>query len=227
MSDAVASTFGRVEIADAIKLCFERPESFVREYVETTFSLDPDPTEAAIVVTGDVDQDEGRAGGQVTFVEELGDEEWSDLSDDEGLGLEELWEAQKSSRHGRRKVGIMQRLATEHGFRVDGAGTFQHPDGRRIIHASEVFPWQEYDQHGELIRQYWAKAHCLELKPLEIASEVWNMLEAEPDGRSLVLADRKGAPVELPGSRVVELKTRGDLKLFPAAYRIRLERTGS
>jgi hypothetical protein len=208
-------------MSDAVKLCFEREPSFVQKYVETAFTLDSDPARTSSRVStngasGTADEDDETVG-------ETEGESWVESSDD--VDTADTDDAPTQSRSRRRKRrGIMERFASSRGYVSQGHGAFEHPDGRKLVHTSEAFPWQEYDQAGELMQQYWVKEHCLDLKPLEIDAAVWNLLESDPERSSLVLASRRGTPMVMPGSRVVRMKSKGDLRLYPATYRIRLER---
>ena len=118
----------------------------------------------------------------------------------------------------------MERFAVSQGYQAQD-GVLVHASGRHIVKQRDAaFPWEEYEPSGELLCRYWAKDHCLERQPLELSSEVWNLLETEPDRSCILLTNLKGEPKVFTGMMVAELKHSGRLTLHPASYRVRLER---
>jgi hypothetical protein len=224
VSQELASVFVRPEIGDAIKLCFDRDPAFVRDYVQATFELEaPEAPHGAGDPSHSAPEDDEVESGS------FGDAAWSpkeehpadvdDLEDDEDLSVVER------RRGRRRKLTIMERFAIGHGFEPTSAGVFVHPDGTRIVRNREgLYPWEKRSATGEVICRYWAKDHCLERQPLEIGADVWNLLEAEPNLSALVLANAVGEPTVLTGAAAAELKAGRELRLYPASYRVRLER---
>jgi hypothetical protein len=58
---------------------------------------------------------------------------------------------------------------------------------------------------------------------VEIPADVWGLIERQPTLYTLVMADENGAPHEYLGSDCLTLKARGELQLFPATFRLRLD----
>ena len=55
---------------------------------------------------------------------------------------------------------------------------------------------------------------------MELAADVWELLNDKPDIYSLVLENIEGGPVEITGDEIQILYDEGKIKLFPSTYRI-------
>jgi hypothetical protein len=122
-------------------------------------------------------------------------------------------------------LDLMERFALSQGFRKDGNGHFYHPGGSRIVKANgSIFPWERRDAAGNLVRRYLPISACLDRTPLEIRAEQWMLVNDSPDVCSLILIDLRGAPIEVPGARLLDLFNEEKLKLHPATFRLVLER---
>ena len=116
---------------------------------------------------------------------------------------------------------LLERFARSRGYAPDGSSRFRHPDGSWMARAADnVFAWDLYARDGNLCRSYWVSARCLEEKPLELPSEVWDLCTRLPDTHALVLADRDGEPTEVTGRQLGALCERDELRVFPATYRL-------
>jgi len=121
------------------------------------------------------------------------------------------------------KNPLIERFAKFRGFHKNGSNQFVNDNGNIIMKADGVFPWQILEKDGTVLRYYWTKEHCLHTKPLEIPTEIWNLIEANPDQHAFILEDIDGNPMEMLGKDLVNKKEIGTLKLFPATYRLTLE----
>ena len=96
-----------------------------------------------------------------------------------------------------------------------------HKDGGWIAQTCGArFPWERYGANGQFLRYYLPREHCLEREPLQIDFDVWRLLETEPQMYAFILADIRGDPIEVTGSRLKALKSEGQVALYPATYRL-------
>lgn len=119
------------------------------------------------------------------------------------------------------KPKIIERFATAQKFTKDSNGRFFHEDGSWIGRSDGGgFPWERRSATGEIIRYYWPKDHCLEQGPLQLESHIWGLVEKFPDVYAFILADLDGRAVEVPGAKLLEMRDKGDITLYPATYRL-------
>lgn len=241
VSRELGRTFGRSEIEDAIKFCFDRPPEFVTEYMEENFRLRPneiaevpsyqtsEPSEPEaespeltppVSEVNDAQKARGEAGttalreenGDVKGEVEAADQEW----------LVEGYAAPQRGTHGQRppKPGIMERFALGQGFEKDGSDRFYRTDGSWIAKPTGDRYWEWRSVRGEVLRYLYARDHCLEREPLEIDAEVWRMIETHPETHSMILVDREDEPIEITGATICALKDDGVLKLYQTQFRL-------
>lgn len=240
--------FGRPDIADAIKLCFEREQSFIDEYLEENFRLMPpicdDPKldavpsvepphqqadagtevgereQASASDGGDGEQPRDPASGSPGDEMPVGTPE-PDLVADEDDGV---IDPPAPRRHPQRpaKPSLIERFAAANGYAKDNSeGRFYLADGAWLERAyGASFPWERYSPSGNLLQCYWVKDHCIERDPLQVDADVWELCASNPEKYSLLLAAPDGAPVEYSGKRICALRESGQVTLFPASYRL-------
>lgn len=236
-------TFRRSEIVDAIKMCFERPSEFITAYVEENFILGPE--EAARTETnsahdhkqGQETADQPISTSQPKGLEvdlegapEPADDEAEEApqQDDEFGDEQEVVDAMPPTRTAPRprapQQPFIERFALGLGFKLNGDGRYHHADGSLISKSSdEVFPWLRISAHGDVVKRYWVKDHCIDIEPLEVDAEIWFLIDSSPEEYALVLADHDGKPIELNGSHLRSMKQQGALILFPASYRLKVD----
>jgi hypothetical protein len=237
MAKAIAQELGRVfakqEIADAIKLCYDRSPDFVTEYMEENFNLiqlspehapdDETPEDAAqAVAINEVTEDKPQSFEEslddldVTQPESEGENTDSDID----VGDEEPTSIHRKTHKGT-KIGLLERYARSKGFSRDGEDRFRHPSGNWIEKVSGMkFPWELYSAGGDLLQCYWAKDHCLQKEPLQLPAEIWSLCDQSPGKYSLILSDAAGAPIEISGHKLKKMCDHGELTLHPATYRL-------
>lgn len=253
LARAVALELGRSfrnpDITDAIKLCFDRPQEFVTEYMEGNFTLIPreeieEPTEAGASPTDGAEDErestvaeDGTESSDESEVEEVNDDTFDEDEDeleaeagteagdehDEREADEEDEELVTKPRRKEKpqKPGIMERFALSQGFHKDHENRFYDDQGNWIARAhGGLFPWELRSAGGEVKRHYWPKDHCLERDPLELEAEIWSIVEKSPESYVLVLANFEGAPVEITGDQLREMQESGELTLHPSTYRL-------
>lgn len=244
----LARHFGRPDIADAIKLCFEREREFINEYLEANFTLLPSIPEASPpepeIEIEHFDQPktekESGAGQPPTPPAGEGDSGMTDESTPhvpafEGVetplenDLDDDYEEDNSPvpmtrRHSRQpaKLRLIERFAFANGYVKDnGEGRFYREDGGWLERTSGVsFPWERYAPTGKLLQCYWVKDHCIEREPLQIEAEVWELCATYPEKYSLLLARPDGTPVEYSGKMLRTLRDSGRVKILAASYRL-------
>ena len=246
VSQELGRVFRRQDITDAIKFCFDRPPEFVAEYIEENFrmmrretvDLSSDGPALSIAVgngpNAEIPETHPSAIGVAddktitTTVEpsarstnDVRDATSEDVREDE-VEADNRVVTLPPHRHsaGPRKPGIMERFARIQGFRDDGEDRFFHPDGRWIAKPSGTHFWEQRTANGELVRYYWPKDHCLEREPLQIDADVWGLIDKFPDTYALILSDNQDDAVEITGAHLRAMRDHGELKFYPATYRL-------
>lgn len=166
IAQELGRTFGRPDIADAIKLCFERDESFVNDYLQENFALLPiheagaekAPEESRHDTDGLSDEPEGSSttasepgiengAGQDTDHTTPGSEDTGGRDNDLHAGQEELQPDEEDTsddvlepprrRSKPAKPKLIERFAKAQGyFKDSGEGRFYHADGGWIERVS-------------------------------------------------------------------------------------------
>lgn len=239
VAQELGRSFRRPEIVDAIKLCFDRPAEFVKEYLEENFTLiaqhelaledDELPTEENLgETTGQIAEPEPVTNPEPTEPDEAeaieleGDHPDDDLpppeDDDDEDDTVQIPVIRKSRQD---KPPIMERFATGKGFQKDNSARFYDNDGNAIVKANgSAFPWEFRTRTGEVAKHYWPREQCLEREPIQLDAEVWSILEKQPDNYALVLSDRAGNPVEVTGTMLRDMQEKRELTLYPSTYRL-------
>jgi hypothetical protein len=245
VSAELARFFRRSELADAVKMCFERSSEFVREYLEENFRLGPiipispgEPVDHPVVggqndirTTGtqliDNTPQTGVNGRRLSAVTDPSSEEHQS-------SLPEAPEAEVAAVETRQIVttpvvvrpSLIESFAAAKGFRKKSEDRFVHSNGQSIIRErSDRFAWQLVGPSGDVIQSYFALARSLEKEPIELDAEIWAALEHFPRGKSLVLESLDGAPIEISGEQLLAQRAAGLIKLYPAKYRVVYEPT--
>ena len=243
--EEIGKAFGRADIQAALDYSFERPAQDVRDYLEENFKLCPASyvpaetfDEAEPDATEDHDKPEPTAGPGAD--QELGEPDGTDIEgavEPEEDETEEASAAVTDAGHEPdvvetqpprprpspkpAKPDIIERYAKSQGFRKDSDDRFFHEDGSWIARANGArFPWERRTAGGDLVRYYWPKDHCLEREPLQLEADIWGLIEQHPETYALVLADIKGGPVAVTGSRLRAMRDKGEVTLYPATYRL-------
>ncbi|MEO7703546.1 MAG: hypothetical protein ABIV92_02790, partial [Thermoflexales bacterium] len=116
---------------------------------------------------------------------------------------------------------LVDRFARGLGYVKLSGGQYLHANGSRIEKGHEsVFPWEWLTATGETLCYFRVHDHCLETKPLEVAADVWHILENAPSSHALILSDPQGRPVFRSGVQLVAMRDSHAVTLYPASYRI-------
>lgn len=238
--EELGRAFDRSDIKAALDYSYERSPEEVRAYLEENFKLvaadaapaapTPDPS------TSTAEPKEARPEGpdtQESKAPELPPEQKEEPHDpevDSGIPPESVDEPdirrQPRIEPKPPKPSIIERYALAHGFEKDGDGRYFHSNGSWIAKTVDApFPWERRSRAAELIRYFWPKDHCLDQEPLSLEADIWAMIDNSPSQYALLLAGPDGSPIEMPGTYLRDLVTKGKLKLYPAAYRLKIEST--
>ena len=236
--EEVGKVFGREDIKAALDYSFERSEQDIRDYLQENFKLCPvnrvfeEPAEDAEAPSSN--QQDGLALiADDRTEDQLGENDNSEERSamlpsgnaEEGTGEPESKQGRLRPRRSitPAKPDIMERFATSKGFRKDYEGRFCDQDGSWIAKSNDInvpFPWERRTASGDVVRYYLPKEHCLERNPLQLAADVWALIERYPETYALVLCDVHDRPVEITGIRLRTMRDREEITLYPAAYRI-------
>jgi len=246
VSQELGRSFRRPDIADAIKLCFDRPAEFVAEYMEENFSLaaredvsnaPSEPSseethqETQDIITEDahpVDEPEPDSESPVatdtdTPEERTSDEDTSDAplepTTDDANDTDTAPAPRPKPKPA--KPSIIERFAVLNGFQKDAENRFCDPKGNCIAKSnSSLFAWELRSASGDIVRHYYPKDHCLQRDPLQLEAEIWSVLEKKPETYALLLSTPDGKPLEVLGTRIKEMRDCGEITLHPSTYRL-------
>lgn len=233
ISKQVAGVFDWAEMEALLTYCFERNEETIRSYLEENFALAPGETAQTTddLPAADAESDHepiAEAAPDLPSEEEntVDPEILPDFGDsviDDGVGD---YAGQSRSPHSGRtsqpKTPLVERYALTQGYQKRDTHHFIHVDGRVLIKSEGVFPWAIREANGAISLYLWLREHCLELKPLDLPTEVWHLIEQDSQRYALVLEDRHGEPIQFSGKDLMASKQAGQLKLHVATYRISL-----
>jgi len=248
--DVLSKIFLRSEISATLNYCFERSTEDICEYVEQNFELVSNefPETVEIDQAGSFQENIYGGGnrhgehthtsvgdgvnsssmsthpGQVIPTDQMIDEKPEEEKGEHESQISEptgLPGRGKPSQPGITKSDIIERFAREDGFYKQGEDRFVHADGSWIGpgHATR-FPWERHSAEGNLIRYYLPKNHCLERNPLELPTDIWNLIDQNPTRYSLILLNADNEPVEMTGVHLRALVDKGKIKLYPGTYRL-------
>ncbi len=244
--EMLGKVFDRPDVSAALSYCYGRSPVDVTEYMKENFSLadpsftntegDHHPTETNKEIEHISDRGIIPSKQQnpelIENMTEIPREAIADISTKEvpDLTLENVTDDQELVEVADQKPRINQKSARASivelfiqnlGYRKEGDDYFIHADGSSLVKSrGEIFPWVRSTSSGEVICRYWTKDHCLEREPMEIDAEIWSMVEKFPQTCTLLLADTKGNPIEIRGETLNALRDSGNLKLYPATYRL-------
>jgi hypothetical protein len=244
VSGALGSRFGRDDILDAIRFCFERPSDFVSEFVAANFSLeepavkqhlpdaaerdaraDEEPSEHAVTASAVEIRSECSRGvaeeDSAETYEPTGLQRYGEVKGDEDDSAESLSgrRGRGSSRRG--QFAVLEDYARSIGLAPRPDGSFEGPDSVSIRKTPEgLFPWALSPGAGADVRYLMPIDHCIETEPIELAADIWYLLQNQTDRYSLIVRSPAGAGVELSGRDLVQQIESDRVRLYPASYRL-------
>lgn len=237
--DRIGQMLRSPELTHALHYCFERSPEQVTAYLQENFTLDEAPPLTAVATASGAslaaasEETHPERAGSIGSDADLGPGEKETMAmtaaagDDSDADAEPTLAEEKSNSrrdhpHSRSTLpSLIDRFARGNGFEPNGANTYVHPCGDRLVRvADEPFPWEWRTTTGERRCAYWPKEHCLDRQPLQLPSELWDLIEQRPERYALLLTDAGDRPREFRGSALREMRANGQLTLYPAAYRL-------
>ena len=233
----ISRSFDRDDIADAVKLCYERPAPFIREYLEESFELAPTRRNNCVQVQQpeDIDCEANHAGEDnleafsadgIDSENEspAGDEPMDDdnyESSDSGNSTGGMRHQPGKSRQRRHRPSVLERFAVSRGFTKGSSDDVFQLNGHRIEKTnSGSFPWRLVSPDGAIMQYYWWKDHCIQQEPLALEADIWSLFQGAPDLHSLILTGLDEKPILIPGIELMRMMERDELILYPASYRL-------
>lgn len=235
--DELARPFGRSDLRDAFRICYERTSDFVSEYLEETFNFDPEAEMA--LTTGVIEADCEDASENVhaseyvppvTFDSPPSTNEIDPVpppfANEQSPGIYgnpfDKPKVHRSHIPSLNRPTVLERFLQARGYVVDGsAHPFVKEDGGWLEKGMAGL-WEEHDSSGEVIQYYWGKEHCLKRSPLSLPAEIWELCKRYPDLYSLVLTNMNDEPVQYSGDMLQELRQSGKLKLRATEYQLKI-----
>ena len=230
----IAKAFELQEITDAVKICYERDPGFINEYLDENFKLAPaeeDKPVGPLDGSPVEDQQTGVDAPPVAINNGVGTAT-DGIVDSVAIDKDINGETPVAPVHGGSPTvivrhhrppqpSVIERFFQARGFSANGNGRFYHGNGDWAERTQgQVFPWELRSAAGEIVRYYWPKEHCVHKEPLLLDADIWNLCAGNPNLYSLVLTDASGDPVEFTGDRLVQMRERQELVLYPATYRL-------
>lgn len=220
VAQQLGEAFGDSAVAEAAHFCFDRSDQKIREWIEASFAMSPD---------SEIDEAEPPA---VQPEPEPLSLEAVALVIDDPVALPDGHESTraKPTRQTLREPvtapavrgpSLLERFALGKGFQPDGQGRYTLADGSLLDRdPDQRGMWQCWSADGDGNRTYWVSDHCLESGPVEMAADLWRLIQSRPAEYAVVLVNQAGQPVELRGEELVRLQEAGRLKVYPATYRL-------
>ncbi|WP_417729058.1 sacsin N-terminal ATP-binding-like domain-containing protein [Roseovarius sp.] len=228
--EEIGRQFARPDVKAALDYGFDRSPEAVRDYLEENFTL-AELAQADLGTEEATSQDQLAADpspdpkgtepqGASAHEDDIEDAEEHD-SEQQPAPAEPKPPSRQPAPPTPKRPEIMERFAKSRGYKKDDDDRYFHSDGSWIARERDSrFPWASHNPSGEVIRYYWPKDHCLERDPLQLEADIWGLIDHHPDTYALILSDQDGAVLEVTGGHLRSLKDRGNIKLYPATYRI-------
>ena len=215
--EEIGRSFTRPDIKAVLYYSFERSDYHIQEYLKANFSLDTavdPPSEEDIP---NIDGESDPETEHTPIVTGTTESEMQDNGED-GKGGNDGASSPTVRRVKTPKQSIMEHFAVARGFKKNGDAQF-YRGGSRIQKATDTrFPWALYNASGDLVCYYLPIERCLEQETFEIAADIWGLIEKHPDKYALVLRNVEGEPKELSGSRLVSMRKKNQVVIYPATY---------
>ena len=236
----LARPFNQSQIAEAIKICAERDEQFIEEYLNSVFEMEEvrseplpedeisdDTTRAKVITIEDLfeeteddspQQSSESASEESESVIETAAQEFNDRESDNSQS--DPGEPDRRTRS--REPSLIDRFTEQLGYQwVEDTKRYIHRNGSWFQHGEEGFNWELHSRDGEIMSRFWVSPQCLATKGIEINAEIWEMIKLEPTITAMVIEDEAGQPHALSGTELIAMVENEEVKVFPAKYRLR------
>ena len=119
------------------------------------------------------------------------------------------------------KAPLIGRFAKAKGFKwIVENQLAKNSSGEQLKRSAGLFRWQIIRADGTVVSRLWLAPQSLSVG-VELPAEIWNVLKQSPSDCTFVFEDNLGNPLSLPGVQILQEFETGNIKLFPATYRIR------
>ena len=235
LKDELARPFAEPMVMEAVAHCIDRDGEFVREYLAANFEFDaqaelplnkdqPAPANTKKDATEERPETEVGINPQELEPEEV--ETDVEETDEEDELLHQSNEIQDTSPKKEKpskpkEPTFMDRYAHSRGFRWhDGERCYTHANGAWIAKGESPFTWHEQSNGSGVIKRLFVAEESL-AGGVEIPSELWRLMEINPDSISFVLCADDNAPYEWSAIDLKELHAAGQIRLHQSRFILR------
>jgi hypothetical protein len=242
ISDAIKACVDRDEefVEGYIEHNFELVEDVELETDQTSFDADEETEEAATsweddttrpTISSDKDQitegirvGEGKEPSTTTAFDDIATspEEQGNEEEEVNVAAEvgTLTESPVPKPRPESHVSLIDLYAKLTGFHWDRRrALYVHPNGRTLGKCHGIFNYELMSAVGNTERRLWVSKQCL-TDGVEISADLWDVVSRTQEC-IVVLITPDGQPHELLGPTLSRMAESGDVKLFPATYRLR------
>jgi hypothetical protein len=230
----LAHPFGEASVMEAVAHCIDRDGDFVREYLAANFELDaqaelsakPEPVASDDAPKDTADNEgpteaAGGDGGQKS--------EEADIATGETDAIPNEAEPGDGDEPGDlppppvkppkpKEPTFMDRYASARGFRWrDDEQCYTHASGAWIEKGEAPFSWREHTNGSEVTKRLFVAEEFL-ARGVAIPSELWRLMEINPDSISLVICTDDGEPYEWSASDLKALHAAGQIRLHQSQF---------
>ena len=234
------------EMRDALKVCLDRDDDFIAEYLNTRFEFEliteqqpttpstseeePEASGSEIREEADPEDRDAEEGAAETAGDDEPSDDESDLPDDVE-DPEDEDERPTPDRHPDSakpktdpRFEALKRHLKERGFVLSpGGDVFAHRDGSSVQKTSNpVHCWEETNAKGELTHRYWFAPKSI-YEGFELPAELWTLIHQSPAHYQIVEPlNGAEATLTLATDIVDGVKDRW-VKVYPTRYLVRAE----
>lgn len=234
LKDELARPFGESSVMEAVAHCIDRDAEFVREYLAANCELDTQaelPSKPDQLATDDAAKDSTEGQGQAESTDEAGEHRPEDsvtsgelndevpggeLPPDGGETADTPPKPAKPPTP--KEPTFMDRYARARGFRWrEDERCYAHANGAWIEKGEAPFSWHEHVNGGDVTKRLFVAEESL-ARGVEIPSELWRLVEINPDSIALVLCADDGEPNEWSASDLKALHAAGQIRLHQSQF---------
>lgn len=243
--DEIAPPFNSDEIREAIKICVERDESFIEEYLHSNFTFEsiraqldqskkqlPFTVLPAANLCDDLFEDPVNEVHHTIPASEISTENAEELVNTENLTdavmpspLDDETQPAKleaAVRLHRSEPSLMDIYTKKFNYVYDDEEKrYHHTDGSWLQRGDDGFTWDMYSPEGEIAYRFWVSKHCLDTNGFEIDAGLYEQVKKSSDTCAFLLIDLEGQPITLTGEELLAQVVNEEIKVFPAKYRLR------
>jgi hypothetical protein len=234
LKDELARPFGESSVMEAVAHCLDRDADFVREYLAANFELDVQaelPPKPEPVPADGAENDSAGGQGEPDAGSNEGEQKSEDADTATGASDSASEETQpgdygatEAPPHPPEKPPkpkeptFMDRYARARGFRWrEDERCYSHASGAWIAKGDSPFSWHQHNNGTEVTKRLFVAEQSL-AHGVEVPSELWRLMEINPDSISLVLCADDGTPNEWSANDLKELHAAGQIRLHQSYF---------